>query len=217
MTLTSKFSCKAIIALAVLCLASHAQNTTVAQNPSAAQNSVAGQSIGPQTGPGQQQMGRGDFPTLIAPTASATDNTKEEPKGGFSGPLITTISSLVVVLAIFGGLVWISRHYGGASTPNGALPKDVLQHLGSSALDAKTKVTFLKCGNRILVVGQTQNGDPHTLTEITETDEVERITNRCMGRPEIIGRRSELGSQLSSGPHLSDSGTQHARVDYAAR
>lgn len=151
----------------------------------------------------QPQMDRSGFPTLVAPQASDVDAEQADDGGPFSGPLVTTISSLVIVLSIFAGLVWISRHYGGGNAPSGALPKDVLQNLGSSALDSKTKVTFLKCGNRILVVGQVQNGDPQTLTEITDADEVERITNRCMGRPEIIGRRSE-------------SGTQHSRIDYAA-
>lgn len=139
-----------------------------------------------------RRMATGDFPALVVPDGAESGDAAEAGEGiagGFAGPIVTTVSSLLVVLAIFGGLVWVSRRYGSARTPVGALPEDVLRNLGSAAIDAKTKVTFLKIGQRILVIGQTQSGDPQTLSEITEPDEVDRLTNRCLGRPEIVGRR----------------------------
>lgn len=132
------------------------------------------------------------FPRLIAPddlSLDASGKTDDASATGFAAPVITTISALLIVLSLFAGLVWISRRYGGNEPSRGALPQDVLQNLGSTALDAKTRVSFLKLGDRILVVAQTQTGDPQTLAEITDPDEISRVTNRCMGRPEIIGRR----------------------------
>lgn len=133
------------------------------------------------------QASVGDYPLLIAP--QATDDA-EESESTMAGPVVTTVSSLLVVLAVFGGLVVISRRFGGTRTPSGSLPEDVLRNLGSAMVDAKTRVTFLKIGNRIVVMGQTQSGEPQTLSEITDPDEVSRLTNRCLGRPEIIGRRA---------------------------
>jgi hypothetical protein len=133
----------------------------------------------------------GQFPALIAEERTDSGD-RSAIADRFSGPIVTTVSSLLVVLAIFGGLVWISRRYGSTQTPTGALPDDVLQRLGSAAIDAKTQVTFLKVGQRILVIGQTPTGDPRTLSEIVDPDEVGRITNRCLGRPEIVGRRGSF-------------------------
>ena len=105
-------------------------------------------------------------------------------------PLLTTGSALFVVLAIFGVLVWAMRSYGPEDQSVGKLPDSVIQPLGTTNLDAKTRVTVLRFGDRILLVGQTSEGQPQTLAEITDPVEVARITNRCLGRPEIVGRRS---------------------------
>ncbi|MCA9135650.1 MAG: flagellar biosynthetic protein FliO [Planctomycetales bacterium] len=130
----------------------------------------------------------GQFPLLQVPGLSE-DGGAEGADTGLAGPVITTVSSLLVVLAVFGGMVWVSRRFGSSRQPAGVLPEDVLKNLGSAAIDARTRVTFLKLGTRILVIGQTQNGEPQRLSEITDPDEVERLTNRCLGRPEIVGRR----------------------------
>ena len=136
---------------------------------------------------------RGDFPALIVPESMESDEAAVG-ADGLAGPVVTTVSSLLVVLAIFGALVWISRRYGSARTPAGVLPEDVLRNLGGASIDAKTRVSFLRVGQRILVIGQTANGDPQTLTEIREPEEVERLTNRCLGRPEIVGRRGTFAT-----------------------
>ncbi|QDV46647.1 hypothetical protein Enr13x_65560 [Stieleria neptunia] len=154
-----------------------------------------------------------EFPDLMVSDAAADDGQTAE--GTLAGPVVTTVSSLLVVLAVFGGLVWISRRYGSSRTLGGALPDDVLRNLGSAAIDAKTRVTFLKVGARILVIGQTPTGDPHTLSEITEPDEVARLTNRCLGRPEIVGRRTGYPSGVDRGSR--DLGSRESsRRDLAA-
>ncbi|WP_419580624.1 FliO/MopB family protein [Stieleria magnilauensis] len=149
------------------------------------------------------------FPALVVSGDAAADDGQAA-GGTLAGPVVTTVSSLLVVLAVFGGLVWISRRYGSSGTLAGALPEDVLRNLGSAAIDAKTRVTFLKVGARILVIGQTPSGDPQTLSEITEPDEVARLTNRCLGRPEIVGRRTAYPGGMDRG------GVESSRRDLAA-
>ncbi|MCO8123793.1 flagellar biosynthetic protein FliO [Stieleria sp. TO1_6] len=149
------------------------------------------------------ETSRGEFPALVVPTEDA-EIDEAGLTNEFAAPIVTTVSSLLVVLAIFGGLVWLSRRYGATTSAPGSLPEDVLKNLGSSMVDSKNRVTFLKVGQRILVIGQAANGDPQTLSEISDPDEVHRITNRCLGRPEIVGRRTSLNSSerpTSLDPH----------------
>jgi flagellar biogenesis protein FliO len=137
----------------------------------------------------------GEFPPLIVDPDRDSGDTATEEDGVFA-PIITTGSALLVVLALFGVFVVVSRRWGPSRPIAGGVPEDVVQHLGSTPLDAKTRVTFLKIGQRLLVIGQTQSGDPQTLSEITDPDEVERLTHRLMGRPEIVGKRSPAMSGM---------------------
>ncbi|WP_161604377.1 FliO/MopB family protein [Roseiconus nitratireducens] len=121
--------------------------------------------------------------------------------GSVAAPVVTTASALAVVLAVFGCLVWITKRYGPVSGPRGGLPEDVLQNLGHAMIDGKTRVTFLRLGDRVLVLGQTASGDPHTLTEITDPEEISRVTHRCLGRPKIVGQRRRA---VGSGSHERD-------------
>lgn len=122
------------------------------------------------------------FPTLS--TLSAGDGKltpKKTEKGSFSGPAVTVTSSLAVVLGLFAAMIWISRRFGPSRSINqGVLPKEVFESLGSTSIDARTKVTLLRCGNRILVVAQTATGIK-PLSEITDPEEVRRLTATCLG------------------------------------
>lgn len=121
------------------------------------------------------------FPSL-SPRSPSTETNEgwtatAEP---FSGSLITVGSSLVVVLGLFAGLVWITRRVSGRSAQQGAIPSEVMQPLGSSALDARTTITLLRCGNRILVLARTQAG-VQAISEITDPNEVRHLTALCQG------------------------------------
>lgn len=162
---------------------------------------VGPQPVGPQARAIDRQSSldrpsaaQGDFPALIVDRETAPAETLSD-ESGVIAPIVTTVSSLMIVLAVFGVLVLLSRRYGAARATVGGVPDDVVQHLGSTALDAKTRVSFLRIGQRLLVIGQTQNGDPQTLSEITETEEVERLTHRLLGRPEIVGKRASFTSR----------------------
>jgi flagellar biogenesis protein FliO len=121
------------------------------------------------------------FPSL-SPTSNRTDvdSGREDEKNELAGPAITVTSSLVVVLGLFAGLVWATRKFGSRGTSQGALPKEVLQSLGSAPIDARTRITMVRCGHRILVMAQTATGI-HPLSEITDADEVRQLTAACLG------------------------------------
>ncbi|MGB7348080.1 MAG: flagellar biosynthetic protein FliO [Pirellulaceae bacterium] len=133
--------------------------------------------------PATKQVAQVDsgFPTLSPPTETnqATATTTSSSSKSF-GPLVTTGFSLVVVLGLFAGLVWVTRRYGNASMTQSGVPSDVMKSLGSTAIDARTRVTLLRCGNRIIVMAQTATG-VHPLSEITDPAEVQRLTAMCNG------------------------------------
>ncbi|MEO1525886.1 MAG: flagellar biosynthetic protein FliO [Planctomycetota bacterium] len=129
-----------------------------------------------------------EFPSLAIPTEAEQAGA---PTGGMlTGPLVTSGSALLIVLSIFGGLVWVQRRYGSQQNEFSGVPESVFQRLGTVELDSKSQATIVKFGDRLLLVGQTTSGQPQTLAEVTDPEEVDRMTNRCLGRPEIVGRRT---------------------------
>jgi flagellar biogenesis protein FliO len=123
------------------------------------------------------------------PTFSPGGNLAEDVRGAatseastrqFAGPAITVAFSLVVVLGLFASLVCITRKFGSRGIHQGVLPKEVLQGLGSAAVDARTRITLIRCGTRILVIAQTATG-VHPLAEITNPEEVRELSAACLG------------------------------------
>jgi flagellar biogenesis protein FliO len=126
----------------------------------------------------------GSFPLLKPPTDESRVD-RDSPELGHRGktiatPTITVASSLAVVLGLFAALVWGSRRFGGGTIQKGSLPKEIVQPLGSTAIDARTRLTMLRCGNRILVLAQS-SGTARTLCEITDPEEVRQLTAACVG------------------------------------
>ncbi|MFK8113037.1 MAG: FliO/MopB family protein [Rubripirellula sp.] len=121
------------------------------------------------------------FPSLAPRTqTSANSSDAETASSKVAGPAVTVTSSLAVVLGLFAGLVWLTRKYGSRTLGVGAIPKDVLQSLGSTQIDSRTRISMLRCGSRILVVSQTTNG-MQTLAEVTDPEEVRELTAACLG------------------------------------
>ena len=119
------------------------------------------------------------FPDLQLAAVNDGEPVPEPAQRSFASPTITVTSSLAIVLGLFAALVWITRKFGNRSMNRG-IPDGVLQSLGSMALDPRTRLTMLRCGNRILVVAQTNSGI-HPLSEITDADEVRQMTAACLG------------------------------------
>jgi flagellar protein FliO/FliZ len=129
------------------------------------------------------QARRPSFPDLPRPATSEDQSVSDDdltttPR--VSGSLITVCSSLAVVLGLFAGLVWINRKVGGGAGNHGAIPKEVVQSLGSTPIDSRNQITMLRCGNRILVLAQNAQG-VQPITEITSPDEVNELTAACLG------------------------------------
>lgn len=134
-----------------------------------------------QPTPVSESVSESGFPALVHPTA--TDQAAAEKSASASksfGPLVTTGCALAVVLGLFAGLVWLTRRYGNGSMTQTGIPSEVMKSLGSTPIDARTRVTLLRCGNRIIVMAQTATG-VHPLSEITDPVEVQRLTAMCNG------------------------------------
>ncbi len=123
---------------------------------------------------------RHSLPSHRAATTTSQGTLRSASRSKIAVPALTVTSSLAVVLGLFAGLVWLTRKFGSRSMNQGAVPKEVLSSLGSTPLDSRTRITMLRCGNRILVVAQTATG-LHPLSEITDPDEVRELTAACLG------------------------------------
>lgn len=134
---------------------------------------------------------RGDFPRLaprgsaaivdgVARTdLSATDRPADPVEAPSTiAPIITVVSSLAIVLALFCGLVWVSRKFGGRAGSSKPLPASVIRPIGHAMLDPRTKVLLVQCGRRVLVLAQTATGVT-PLSEVTSPDEVRELMAMC--------------------------------------
>lgn len=133
------------------------------------------------------------FPDLMPSDQAEQTNTSFVDgllEGDFAaGPMVRTGSALLIVLSVFIGLIYCYRKLGSKGVVPGRLPTDLVQHLGSTVIDQGMRVSFIQMADRIVVVGQRANGDPVTLTEITDPVKIQQVVNRCMGRPQIVGQR----------------------------
>lgn len=118
---------------------------------------------------------RGDAQSPPADGDSTSPRT-----GRLTAPAITVASSLAVVLGLFAALVWTSRRFGTRHAGRGELPAEAVERLGVHALDPRTKLVLLRCGDRVLVLAQTASG-VQPLTEIVDPTEASRLISRCRG------------------------------------
>jgi flagellar biogenesis protein FliO len=83
---------------------------------------------------------------------------------------------LAAVVALFLGLAWVMRRgMPGAQT---LLPSEVVESLGRAPLAARQQMQLIRCGNKLLLVCVSSAG-AETLTEITDPQEVERLSGLC--------------------------------------
>ncbi len=116
---------------------------------------------------------RRDEPAL--PLAKPGGKQATRKSGGVSS-LVTTLASLVLVLALFMGVAWLLRR--GLPKSATDLPKEVVEVLGRAPLPGKQQMHLIRCGNKLLLVWSTAHG-VETLTEITDPVEVDRLTSAC--------------------------------------
>ena len=104
----------------------------------------------------------------------------ESPDDSSMTPLITVATSLGIVLSLFGGLVWITRKYGGKGS-GGSLPGDLIEPLGVTQLDPRTQLRIIRLNRRLVVLSQSSAG-LQTICEITDPAEVEDWLGRIQGK-----------------------------------
>ncbi|WP_037247164.1 flagellar biosynthetic protein FliO [Rhodopirellula baltica] len=124
------------------------------------------------------------------PSDGQTSGLELNPDGESSrsktiAPLVTVGSSLAIVLALFCGLVWVSRRFGGGSAASKPLSAATLSPLGHIMLDPRTKLLLVKCGRRVLVLSQTSTGVT-PISEVTDPDEVRELIASCSGEARAV-------------------------------
>jgi len=132
-----------------------------------------------------------DVPLPLNRSASpTTDDT--QPAARSESPVLKTLGSLAIVMGIFSIVVYFVRRTRGQS--GHMLPTEVLEVLGRTSLNNRHYVQLIRLGDRLLLVAVSASG-AHTLTEITQPEEVERLANACSERH---GRGSILRTALFS-------------------
>lgn len=125
----------------------------------------------------------------------------DKPRGGLASA-VTVVGSLALVLGLFFVLAWAMRR----AAPRGStiLPAEVVEVLGRAPLAGRQQVHLLRCGTKLLLVSVTPTG-AETLTEITDSDEVNRLAGLCrQAHPDsataafrqVFGQLSRQGSVL---------------------
>ena len=102
--------------------------------------------------------------------ASTKSNT------GWSGSIVTVITSLSIVLGLFAVVAWLMRRGMGAAGLS--LPSEAVAVLGQLPLTGRQQILLVRIGPKLLLVS-TNGETSSTLTEIEEPDEVDRIVGLC--------------------------------------
>lgn len=112
-----------------------------------------------------------------ADKASAHIGRHEIPPTPSSAPaLISMLGSLVFVLALFFGLIWLLRR--GMPKGTRVLPAEVIEVLGRAPLAGRQQMHVVRFGSKLLLVSLTPGG-AETLSEITDAAEVDRLAGIC--------------------------------------
>ena len=117
------------------------------------------------------KQGRADRELPLTPPA------RSEHSAGRGDPaLLTGAASLGIVLGLFLLVAWAVRR--GMPKNAALLPREAVEVLGRTALVGRQHVHLVRCGNKVLLLDIAATG-VKTLTEITDADEVERLTSIC--------------------------------------
>ncbi len=110
---------------------------------------------------------------LPAPSKPLRRPPSSETNQGGTGSLFGVISSLVIVVGLFFMMAWLFRKTMPRAAQ--ALPSEVLETLGRSPLTQRDHMHLIRVGNKLVLVSVSQAG-VQPLTEITDPDEVERLS-----------------------------------------
>ncbi len=114
-------------------------------------------------------------PLPLKPHDATGDATPNKRPGSLSS-FLTVGGSLAVVLGIFFGIVWLLRRASPGRVA--LLPSEAYEILGRAPLANHHQAHLIRCGNKLLLICVTAAG-AETLTEITDSAEVERMSALC--------------------------------------
>ncbi len=90
--------------------------------------------------------------------------------------MTTVLSALFIVLAAFFLVVWLTRSANKRRWT--ALPTEAVQVLGRAPLAGRQWMQLVQVGNKLVMLSVNAN-QVDTITEITDSDEVERLVALC--------------------------------------
>jgi flagellar biogenesis protein FliO len=140
--------------------------------PSEAQQFV---STPPRTATAPKILSHGDKPKPLAPAAAAATDTGSSLNRGLDS-LMTVLGSMGIVLGLFVVTMWCLRRSGPKSGQ--ALPAEVVEVLGRASLTGKQQMHLIRFGSKLVLVAASPDGIK-TISEITESQEVDRIAGYC--------------------------------------
>ena len=135
----------------------------------------------PREGPAKpgdsKAAAHGDLPPLF-PTGRSERGSAAGGPGRSTRPqgLVAVVGSLALVLGLFFVVAWMMRRTMPATRL--VLPGEVLEVLGRAPLAGRQQVHLIRLGNKLVLVSVTPAG-MEALSEVTDAEEVERLTGLC--------------------------------------
>ncbi len=121
---------------------------------------------------------------------SSSDTADRRSDAGSLGSIVSALVFVVVLIAI---LLNLLKRFGGKAT--GSVPDDVFEILGHRSLTRQQSIHFVRCGTRVLILGESSNG-LNTLAEVTDATEVECLTGMCRGDQKDAGAIAKFQQSL---------------------
>ncbi len=119
------------------------------------------------------------------------------------GSFLGVIFSMGMVISLFLGLAWVYKK----SLPKsmGRLPHEVVQVLGRTSISPRQQMYVVRFGKKLLLVSQ-QPGQTQTLSEISDDEEVDRLTGICESNLPSSSTQSfsDVLRQVASGQRTTD-------------
>ncbi len=114
------------------------------------------------------------------PLRPSRDNGQEESQstaGGAMQTIVSVGSSLLIVVGLFLGVVWVYRK-SLTTTVGQSVPNQVVEVIGRTPIAARQQLVLVRFGNKLVLVSLVQ-GEARTISEITDPLEVDRLAGLC--------------------------------------
>jgi flagellar biogenesis protein FliO len=119
---------------------------------------------------------REPFVEHSVPLAPKAPESKPGLRSSEMSPFVTGAASLGIVLGLFLMVAWAVRR--GMPRNAALLPREAVEILGRAPLVGRQQVHLVRCGNKVLLLSVSASS-VETLTEITDSAEVERLGEIC--------------------------------------